>query len=600
MTYNAIIEKAFYNATCSSLKRANKKFDWSDYQNALKYKDILEGDYKKSSLLIFETIGKVFTSGPNRDSAYTGAIRGVERYLSNDLASYIAVFTDAIEESAMDMQKQQINILRTIKAGQQLREGVHSLTGGRDLNVYQFTGLAILWCKKSKELLQKWVLTAVSNDKHVPAHPNTYNSVAPIDVSEFVSQVINQLNEIRIDDPFVWTQASELLVSTVLYYIEYESNNACDYFRSMDDDYNKKLEFVCVALSNIEKIQETLNDVVEEVENFMEAWKKTHRVKRTLRPSPVSLTKSAISPTLAVATSTRSTLGTQLDKSAPPYVDEGEDEESMRMEVTTVTVNDAISFAIMMSKKWMAAPLSLLGKHAAIGVTGIITAGIAGRKPVDDALSEVSAHYDEELSAISDNITQRMLKRALEEYLCTLLQLILDVSHPDYCLKHPEEGDFMDFTKQETRDRCTQMVDGLIKYFHADGAGINKSIIERNRQHKSIMQIIDAYKLSTEELITIVKQLTANPPVPLDNKQFEGIDPSVIDHIIRNKATTGDKWAIAYSKEEAGSEESTIIRTKLGLPPSEFLISSKHINNNIKHFFVVYIIFHINNRMDML
>lgn len=584
MTYNAIIENAFFNAVCSRLKRANKKFNWSDYQNALTYKDLLEGEYATVCDLIFETIGKAVRSGPTRDAAYAGAIRGVEKYLTEDLGSYIAVLSDYKEDNPIDMQKQQINVLRTIQGAQKLRKSIRTHAGGRhDLKVHQLTGLTILWCKKSQELLHEWVLSVVKNDKHVVAHAKTYSSTAPIDVSEFVSQVIGQLNEFTIDDPFVWTQASELLVSTVLNYIEYESTYACGYFNSTVIAHQKKLEFVCVALSNIEKVQETLNDVIEEIEGFMERWKKTHLSRRVSRLSPASPAKSIVKLTASDVSPDavglpEEELNIQLDQSAPAFPDsDDEDEDMMRMEVTTATVNDAISFAIMKSKKWMATPLALMGKHAADEITGNVIAGIAGKKTADAALSEVSAYYDDELSAISDRVTQRMLKRALEEYLSSLLQRVWDVSRPDYALNHPEsEGNgAMDFTKTETCDRCTRIVEALIEYFHAGGEGINKQIISRNKLYKSILQIIDAYKLSTEELITIVKYLTATPPAPLEDKRFEGIDPALVDLIIRNKATTGDKWAIAYSKEGAGSEESTIVRTQLGLPPSEFLILSK-------------------------
>ena len=581
MAYNAIVENAFYNAVCSRLKRANKKFNWGDYQNALTYKDLLEGDYATVCELIFETIGKTVHAGPTRDSAYAGAIRGVEKFLTEDLGSYIAVLSEYKEENPVDMQKQQINVLRTIQATQKLRKSVRGYAGRLDLKVHQLTGLTILWCKKSQELLHEWVLSVVKNDKHAPAHAKAYSSTAPIDVSEFVSQVIGQLNEITIDDPFVWTQASELLVSTVLNYIEYESTYACGYFNSTVISYQKKLEFVCVALSNIEKVQETLNDVIEEIEGFMERWRKTHLSQRVSRLSPASPTRSIVT----LSTSDMSyegagapgeeELNIQLDQSAPAFAgSDDEDSDAMRMEVTTATVNDAISFAIAKSKKWMAAPLGLMGKHAADEITGIVIAGIAGKKTAEAALGEVSAYYDDELSAISDHVTQRMLKRALEEYLCSLLQRVWDVSRPDYALSHADETGAMDFTKTETCDRCTRIVEGLIEYFHAGGEGINKQIIARNKLYKSILQIIDAYKLSTEELITIVKHLTATPPAPLEDKKFEGIDPVLVDLIIRNKATTGDKWAIAYSKEGAGSEESTIVRTQLGLPPSEFLISS--------------------------
>ena len=634
-TYEKILQDAFCNAIRACLKRANKKFDWSNYQNAFKYKDLLEGDYRHVCDLIFRAIDKALPAAAAA-AAYAGAVKGIEEYLSNDLGSYIAVVSGHEETIVVEMQKQQINVLRTIKAVQQLREDVHKAAAPRDLSVHQFTGLTILWCKKSQALLLEWVNSAVKNDRHVPANTNTHSSVAPIDVNEFVTQVIGQLNEIVIDDPFVWTQASELLVSTVLKYIKSESKNARNYLESPERDHTKKLEYVCVALSNIEKVQETLYDVIEEVEKFMESWKKAHTARRfaalSSSLSPVATTRSVVTLTASDMGSTLSSRGgglsisafatpvkrgiTKFNNTSPLCTSEistnrsnndyncdgccddygggdDDDNDKMRMEVTTATVNDAISFAIAKVKKRMTDPLTTLGSYAAQVVTPAVVAGISGAKTIEEALGEISAYYDEELSVLSDHITQRMLKRALEEYLNTLLRRVWDVSEPSYALTHTEEdssssgGNSMDFTKAATCDRCMQIVEGLVKYFHADGAGINKQIIAKNRLYRAISQIIDAYRLSTEELITIEKLLTAKPPAPLDDKRFEGINPVLVDYILRNRATTGDKWAIAYSREGAGSEESNVVRLQLGLPPSEFLISSNNNKQKLKIFYYV-------------
>ena len=569
--YLDTIKEAVRTGTAKLFAAYNAGFEWDNTDKVLKYSDVLSGTYTARIIPVLEMLGRVF--GPDKTPALRAAVDSVETVLSTEVDRYIErlAAADPAEKSATsEMQGVQINVMKTIKALTALRAAVKEAAGGAAVHVEQGTGLIILWCRKSETLLKRWVESVVSSDKRERTNDESLCSTSPIDVSESVTQTVGQLGALEVEDPFVWTQASELLVTTVTYYIQLQSHIAVKYFGSTLSE-DRKLDEVCLSLSNMEQGQMMLNDVISEVEGFVARWK-------TERAVP---------------------------------------EDDTRTQITTDTIDTAVSDALIKSKAYINKPLTLVAEKAA--TEAAIPALTAARTPANtDPANEgtpsssaaaasngtsennaastaaaattpqtpyseqITSSIDDVLVKINERVSTRIFKKVLEAFFAAILEQIWAAAEPD------PAGAAVGLNDPTVCASFMGILEDITAYF---SAGLSAKSIEGNALYKRTHQLLLAYGLSTEELITIVRFSTASPPVPLEDKRFEGIKPVVVDSILKMRAKAGDKWAIAYQREGAGSENSSKVRAVLGLPPSELLIESKHKYIYIYIFFTIVLSF---------
>lgn len=523
-------------------------FDWSDVTKVMEYSSLfLEKTYPEKILPLIEMIGGIFSS--ERATILRGIVDSVEKILSTEIDKYVeklSVSTDPNgKDSTSEMQSIQINVMRTIKALTKFRSDVKKATGcDHDVKVEQATGLIILWCRKSEILLRKWVESVVINDKRQKPASGAFNSTSPIDVNESITQTIGQLGSLLVEDSFVWTQAAELLVSTVTYYIQLQSHMAVKYFSSEITE-DRKLDEVCISLANMDKGQLMLGDVTDQVDGFIDQWKQANNVS----------------------------------------------DDDTRMQITSDTISTAVGEAITKSKAYLTKPLSLVADRAAISMAVPILkmarssevggdAGSAGssansgesnsNSQSNSYSEQITSKIDDILVSISDRVPQNVFRKTLEAFLTAILEKLVEIASPEY---EPESGNNqVGLNDPSLCAVFTGIFDDIVAYF---SAGLNKTSIENIPIYKRANQLLMAYGLTTDELITIVRYTTATPPIELEDKRFEGVSPAMIDGILRVRAKAGDKWALAYQKEGSGSETSNKVRNLLGLPPSELLIESK-------------------------
>ena len=540
-------------------------FDWSDITKVMEYSSLfLEKAYPEKIIPLIELLGRLFSS--ERATILRGVVDSVEKILSTEIDKYVEKLSASNDpngkDSTAEMQSIQINVMRTIKSLTKFRSDVKGSTGcDHEVKVDQATGLIILWCRKSEILLRKWVESVVINDKRQKATGSSFNSTSPIDVNESITQTIGQLGSLLVEDSFVWTQAAELLVSTVTYYIQLQSHLAVKYFGSEFSE-DRRLDEVCISLANMDKGQLMLGDITDQVDGFIDQWKQVNNVS----------------------------------------------DEDTRMQITSDTINTAVGDAIAKSKAYLTKPLSLVAERAAISMAVPIlkmarssesgsgsSAAASGSsensgEPSSNSQSnsyseQITSKIDDILVSISDRVPQNVFRKTLEAFLTAILEKLVEIASPDY---EPESGNNqLGLNDPSLCAVFSGIFDDIVAYF---SAGLNKTSIENIQIYKRAKQLLLAYGLTTDELITIVRYTTATPPIELEDKRFEGVSPAMVDGILRVRAKAGDKWAMAYQKEGSGSETSNKVRNLLGLPPSELLIDSK---TNFKEFlgFLRFLIF---------
>ena len=325
----------------------NRDMDWGDAAHVLKaYPRSVKKAYKE---VFARVLGEVHKVVPPRmlDVADGALVAALDDTFTRELGNVC----EAIADSDTPLYGSLFECIKTVS---DFRTAV-AADAGCPMRTPQYMGLIIIWEKLSRQVLLEWAARAQEFDTRKPVSPDALHSSSVVDVTDSCRQVILQLNQLSIDDPFVWSQASELLISVITFYFVQEAKGAIASVQRMkeaglsDSRFPASLCDVALSLSNIERAQEALDEVVECVEDGLAAWKKENK-----------------------------------------NAEDGVEAEESKFLIAKQSVRSGIAQAIKKSNEYIVFPLHELGTMAAEIVVGAFTPNIAN---VDDAFDTAEKTY---------------------------------------------------------------------------------------------------------------------------------------------------------------------------------------------------------------
>lgn len=324
-----------------------------------------------------------------------------------------------------------------------------------------------------------------------------------------------------MEDVFVLAQAGELLVAALSAYFSQESKIALELAESPKfsaSGEESTLPLACIALCNLEKGLEVLDGVVSYVEQCIETWKKEHG-------------------------------------------------DSDRVKISSESLEAGVSAAIRTSKDGTARTMRTMAHTLCSRMTALLEAAAASGKDLSTPLSGL---LDEFLSPIHDHVTRDVFKKLLSESWAGVCDRFWAAVRPD----NPANSEGQGLTNQTHAAAFSTALDVLVSYFNAGGEGLSVTSLQGVPTFVCVRRNLKLFQSTTELLIGIARGLTTKPqPVLPDDPHLKDATTDEVYCILESRKAAGDRWARAWDRESAGSEESMKVRSCFALPPSELVIN---------------------------
>ena len=270
-----IVCDAIHTGARAQFVQINRDMNWGDAAHVLKA-------YPRS---VRKAYPDVFTSALVQVRAVApqhmmdAAVGALVSALDDSFSSELSNVCESIADSDTPLYGSLFECIKTVS---DFRKFVAE-SAGCPMRTTHYMGLIIIWEKLSRQVLLEWASRAQEIDTRKPIASDAFHSSSVVDVADSCRQVILQLNQLTIDDPFVWSQASELLISVITFYFVQEAKGAIATVQKAKEvgidapTFNDALRDISLSLSNIERAQETLDEVVECVEEGLTLWKKENK-----------------------------------------------------------------------------------------------------------------------------------------------------------------------------------------------------------------------------------------------------------------------------------------------------------------------------------
>lgn len=437
---------------------------------------------------------------------------------------------------------------------------------GQVLEITHYTGLMMIWLKNTGERFRAAIKRFVENDPRERFGGKAHYSRSIAEVEEYCNGAIELLKQIQVYDPFVWSQVTELVMSSLLYYFGEESRIAIEKLNQKDDDDTDtnslaratarsdgtgmtgaaQLVELSISISNIEKGQKIFDMFINWIEETTDKWK-----------------DSMLKRDIAIEDD--------------EYEDEDEDEDreayNERVSVSLEAVNAAITNAAKEYKRCIIDPLREVGRLSSIHAKDILEAGVQAPEKVAGLLTE---HYDGYVCRIKECISKKIFGHALEELWNSFITTFWEVIRPENPLQNNGGG----LTKTKVATAYTSILADVVAYFGTDESRLAASILERGEAYLRVKQMLGLYTLDSATLITYFKNLTHRPPLPLSDELYSSANPNYILFILKNRFD--DKAAQEFFRSDEASNDSERIRQTLGLPMTEIILKKWRCNYNNK------------------
>ena len=453
---------------------------------------------------------------------------------------------------------------------------------GQVLELTHYTGLMMIWLKKTGERFRAAVKHFVEADPRERFGRKEHYSRSVVEVEEYYKGAIALLKQMQVFDPFVWSQVTELVMSSLLYYFNEESRIAIEKLNQKDDDDDgsnengsgsggggainslargtvrgdeagltgaAQLVELSISISNIEKGQKTFDGFIEWIEETTDKWKDTTR-KRDIGGGGSS----------------------GGDNSNDDDSEDGEEEEdedkaayNERVNVSLEAVNAAITNAAKDYKRCIIDPLREIGRLSSVRIKEILENGTKAPEGVSGRITE---HYDGYVCRIKECISKKIYGHALEELWNSFIATFWEVIRPESPLQSNGGG----LTKAKVAAAYEKVLADVVAYFGTDESRLAASILERGETYLKVKQTLGLYTLDSATLIKYFQCLTHRPPLPLEDELYSTANPNYILFVLKNRFD--DKAAQEFFQNDEASDDSERIRQTLGLPMTE-IISKK-------------------------
>lgn len=437
---------------------------------------------------------------------------------------------------------------------------------GQVLEITHYTGLMMIWLKNTGERFRAAIKRFVENDPRERFGGKAHYSRSIAEVEEYCNGAIELLKQIQVFDPFVWSQVTELVMSSLLYYFSEESRIAIEKLNQNDNDGSggtagsntsssvnslaranvrsdgtgltgaAQLVELSISISNIEKGQKIFDMFINWIEETTDKWKDS-MLKRDIAVDD------------------------------DEYDDEDEDKEAYneRVTVSLEAVNAAITNAAKDYKRCIIDPLREVGRLSSIHARDILEAGVQDPEKVAGSLTE---HYDNYVCRIKECISKKIFGHALEELWNSFINTFWEVIRPENHLQSNGGG----LTKVKVASAYEGVLAEIVAYFGTDESRLAAAILERGEPYLRVKQMLGLYTLDSATLIKYFQSLTHRPPLPLPDELYSSANPNYILFILKNRFD--DKAAQEFFRNDEASNDSERIRQTLELPMTE-IISKK-------------------------
>lgn len=536
-----IVCDAIHAGGLAQFGKVNREMDWSDAAHVLKaYPKSVRKAYRD---VFTSALAQVRTVTPPHmmDVAIATLVSALDESFSRELSKVC----ESIADSDTPLYG---SLFECIKDVSDFRKFVAE-SASCPMRTAHYMGLIIIWEKLSRQVLLEWASRAQQIDSRKPVASDAFHSSSVVDVADSCRQVILQLNQITIDDPFVWSQASELLISVITFYFMQEAKGATATVQGIKEagieipNLHDALRDMSLSLSNIERAQETLDEVVECVEEGLTVWKTENK-----------------------------------------DAEEGVEEEESKYLIAKQSVRSGIAQAIKKSNEYIVSPLHELGNMSAEIVVNAFASNITD---IEGAFDVAEKTYGiiyvyilkfniniiiliiEKMLDFSDYVSTRVFRLALTEYWMAFLDKLWQTIKPGVTTHN--------FTSRKTSNCHLTFIEKMLGYFEN---GVNKRKLKECPGYIRVQQLLTLYKLPSTELIGIYNTLLTTsqvagllPPQQLDVKRFEGFETELLSIILRERSDKGDVWAQPFFKQGLSVEESNRIRCLFKYPPTELFLN---------------------------
>ena len=591
------IDRALFSGVKKNCKDICKGVPWDDADKVGgAFAACVAGAYTQV-LRAYERLLGCVIPAPYLAAAHESLVQSLSSFLESDLAHYcdVVLALPTVHTRA---------VLDSLRAVDALAAAAVAAVQ-QPLAIPSSTGLLFLWVRRTKDVLLGWVHRSVELDTLRPVTPSVTHSSAVVDVCDACTQVVDQLRGLTVQDVYVWLQAGELLVAAMSCFFGLEADVALQLLAAPSSTHasharhqstpneplppathdneehssgdgdsagassgttgeDAVLKKVCVVLSNIEKGQSMVDQMVTSVEEGITAYEKAHAdAGQSERTQIVSESLSTgVSNALKSSNAARDRLLQRLATLICAPV-----ESNIRTAVETATAAD-------ISPSNDGAPTPAGPDDASDTPKSTTTSATATSSPpttatigfTEEMISTTVGHFDHVFEVACDGLS----KRVFRELLLVCWETLMGHFAAAAALADGANRAGAGMHVRGVPESFGRALAAFLAYFSPAKNGVPRAALEASSAYGTAARLVALYTQTTEQLIGLVRTLRAGGAV---DERLQGTTAAEAERLLAVRSSEGDLWARAYDSESSGSAESQRVREHFSLPPSELLLN---------------------------